>query len=138
MYATIQPVSTGWPAKTADKLRVSNVQITTIGLDGKANVQWQLYSDAGSVAEGSCELAGAAYDAWGEDDSYLLTWLAEPAQLGLTIVEIVPDAPPAPPAPPVADEPAPVVVEPAPVDAPAAPVAHSDEAAPAVDGGTDE
>jgi hypothetical protein len=114
MYATIQPVSTGWPAKTADKLRVSNVQITTIGLDGKANVQWQLYSDAGSVAEGSCELAGAAYDAWGEDDSYLLTWLAEPAQLGLTIVEIVPDAPPAPPAPeptpePVADEPAPVV-----------------------------
>jgi hypothetical protein len=120
MYATIQPVSTGWPAKTADKLRVSNVQITTIGLDGKANVQWQLYSDAGSVAEGSCELAGAAYDAWGEDDSYLLTWLAEPAQLGLTIIEIVPDAPPAPPV----DEPAPVV-------------APSDEAAPA-DGGTDE
>ena len=130
MYATIQPVSTGWPAKTADKLRVSNVQITTIGLDGKANVQWQLYSDAGSVAEGSCELAGAAYDAWGTDDAYLLTWLAEPAQLGLTIVEIVPDAPPAPPV----DEPAPV----APVDAPAAPVAPSDEAAPAADGGTDE
>ena len=130
MYATIQPVSTGWPAKTADKLRVSNVQITTIGTDGKANVQWQLYSDAGSVAEGSCELAGAAYDAWGTDDAYLLTWLAEPAQLGLTIVEIVPDAPPAPPV----DEPAPV----APVDAPAAPVAPSDEAAPAADGGTDE
>jgi len=136
MYATIQPVSTGWPAKTADKLRVSNVQITTIGLDGKANVQWQLYSDAGSVAEGSCELAGAAYDAWGEDDSYLLTWLAEPAQLGLTIVEIVPDAPPAPPAPEPTPEP--VADEPAPVDAPAAPVAPSDEAAPAVDGGTDE
>jgi hypothetical protein len=132
MYAKIQPVSTGWPAKTADKLRVSNVQITTIGTDGKANVQWQLYSDAGSVAEGSCELAGAAYDAWGTDDAYLLTWLAEPAQLGLTIIEIVPDAPP------VADEPAPVVVEPAPVDAPAALVAPSDEAAPAVDGGTDE
>jgi hypothetical protein len=131
MYATIQPVSTGWPAKTADKLRVSNVQITTIGVDGKANVQWQLYSDAGSVAEGSCELSGAAYDAWGTDDAYLLEWLAEPAQLGLTIVEIVPDAPPAPP---VADEPAPV----APVDEPAPVVAPSDEAAPAVDGGTDE
>jgi hypothetical protein len=133
MYATIQPVSTGWPAKTADKLRVSNVQITTIGLDGKANVQWQLYSDAGSVAEGSCELSGAAYDAWGTDDAYLLEWLAEPAQLGLTIVEIVPDAPPAP-----EPTPEPVVEEPAPVDAPAAPVAPSDEAAPAVDGGTDE
>jgi hypothetical protein len=45
---------------------------------------------------------------------------------------------PQPEPPPVADEPAPVVEEPAPVDAPAAPVAPSDEAAPAVDGGTDE
>jgi hypothetical protein len=124
MYATIQPVSTGWPAKTADKLRVSNVQITTIGLDGKANVQWQLYSDAGSVAEGSCELAGAAYDAWGEDDSYLLTWLAEPAQLGLTIIEIVPDAPPAPPEPVIT---APPVL---PDGAPAAPVAADPAPAP--------
>jgi len=124
MYATIQPVSTGWPAKTADKLRVSNVQITTIGLDGKANVQWQLYSDAGSVAEGSCELAGAAYDAWGEDDSYLLTWLAEPAQLGLTIIEIVPDAPPAPPEPVITAPPVP------PDGAPAAPVAADPAPAP--------
>jgi hypothetical protein len=93
MYATIQPVSTGWPIKTADKLRVSNVQITTIGIDGKANVQFQLYADSGSVAEGSRELAGPDYDLWGEDDSYLLTWLAQPSQLDLTIIEIKPDDP---------------------------------------------
>ena len=43
-------------------------------------------------------LTGAAYDAWGSDDDYLLTWLATPEVLNLTIVEIVPDAPPAPPA----------------------------------------
>jgi hypothetical protein len=97
MYATIQPISAGWPAKTADKLRVSNVQINTIGQNGTAEVRWQLYSDAGSVAEGSNTLAGAAYDAWCTDDAYLLNWLAAPAQLGLTIIEIVPDAPPAPP-----------------------------------------
>jgi len=111
MYATIQPISTGWPAKTADKLRVSNVRINRIGLDGQANVQWQLYNDQGGVADGSNDLVGAAYDAWGNDDAYLLTWLAEPAQLGLTIVEIVPDAPPAPeptPEPAPAEEPAPV------------------------------
>ena len=107
MYATIQPVSVGWPGKTADKLRVSNVAISVIGPDGKASVSWQLYSDAGSVAEGSCELAGEAYAAWGANDAYLLEWLAEPAQLGLTIIEIVPDAPPAPPVeePPPVDEP---------------------------------
>lgn len=123
MYATIQPVSTSWPAKTADKLRVSNVAIGTIGEDGNAEVRWQLYSDAGSVAEGSCQLEGASYDAWGDDDSYLLTWLAESSQLGLTIIAIVPDAP-AIIAPPLPDMSAP----PAPVDAPAADVAVSDEA----------
>ena len=68
------------------------------------------------------------------------------AKLGVPAADVsvatapVPPAPPAPePTPePVVEEPAPVVVEPAPVDAPAAPVAPSDEAAPAVDGGTDE
>ena len=113
MYATIQPVSAGWPAKTADKLRVSNVQINTVGTDGAADVRWQLYNDAGSVLEGASALTGAAYDAWGSDDDYLLTWLATPEVLNLTIIEIVPDAPPAPPepvitAPPVLPDGAPV------------------------------
>lgn len=108
MFAIIQPVSTGVPAKTADKLRVSNVQINTVGTDGAADVRWQLYNDAGSVLEGANALTGAAYDAWGSDDDYLLTWLATPEVLNLTIVEIVPDAPPAP-------EPTP---EPAPTEEP--------------------
>lgn len=118
MFAIIQPVSTGVPAKTADKLRVANVQINTVGTDGAADVRWQLYNDAGSVLEGASALTGAAYDAWGSDDDYLLTWLATPEVLNLTIVEIVPDAPPAPEPTP---EPAPVV------DEPAAPVAPSAE-----------
>lgn len=113
MYAIIQPVSTGIPAKIADKLRVSNVQINTVGTNGSADVRWQLYNDAGSVLEGSNTLAGAEYDAWGQDDEYLLTWLATHAVLNLTIVEIVPvDPVPAEPplaAPPVVDEPAPTV-----------------------------
>ena len=111
MFAIIQPVSTGVPAKTADKLRVANVQINTVGPDGSADVRWQLYNDAGSVLEGSSVLAGAAYAAWGSDDEYLLTWLATPEVLNLTIVEIVPDAPPAP-EPPVVEPPAPVITAP--------------------------
>lgn len=116
MFAIIQPVSTGIPAKTADKLRVSNVQINNVGPDGVADVRWQLYNDAGSVLEGTSILAGAAYAAWGSNDEYLLTWLATPEVLDLTIVEIVP-VDPVPPAP----EP----VAPAPVDVTTAPVAPS-------------
>ena len=111
MYATIQPVSPGWPAKTADKLRVSNVQINTIGQGGNAQVRWQLYSDAGSVVEGTNTLAGAAYDAWGAHDAYLLEWLA--GVLGLTIVEIVPDAPAPADTVPAVTEAVPAVDDPA-------------------------
>ena len=75
-------------------------------------------------ASGNITLEGDAYAAWGSDDAYLYTYTAQ--QLGLTIVEIVPDAPPAPP----------VVEPPAPVDAAASVVASSDEAADAADGGT--
>ena len=110
MFAIIQPVSTGVPAKTADKLRVSNVQINTVGTDGAADVRWQLYNDAGSVLEGASALTGAAYDAWGSNDDYLLTWLAKPEVLNLTIIEIVPDAPPAPPA--MVEPPPPIITEP--------------------------
>ena len=111
MYAKIEPISVGWPGKTADRLRVSNVRINTIGIEGNADVSWQLYNDeTGSVAEGTAKLVAPAYDAWGLDDAYLLEWLARPEQLALTIVEIVREVPvpPAPPAPVVIEEPAPV------------------------------
>lgn len=104
MYAKIQPVSAGWPTVSCDVLRVDAVFVNRIGLEGSADVRWSLIG-ATTGATGANTLKGAEYDAWGNDDAYLLEWLAEPAQLGLTIVEIVPDAPP------VADEPAPVVVE---------------------------
>ena len=107
MHATIQPVSVGWPSFQATVLRVTVVLVNRIGLDGSADVRWSLSSDQGGSFEGANTLQGLAYDAWGNNDAYLLEWLA--GVLGLTIVEIVPDAPPAP-------EPTP---EPAPADAPA-------------------
>jgi hypothetical protein len=133
MYAIIEPV-TVFPS-TATVLFINNVNVQP---GTSASYQWWLQSapNGATLTTGTINLTGDAYAAWGTDDDYLYTYTAQ--QLGLTIVEIVPDAPPAPPSPPVADEPAPVVEEPAPVDAPAAPVAPSDEAAPAVDGGTDE
>jgi hypothetical protein len=67
------------------------------------------------LTNGGIYLTGDAYSQWGTDDDYLYTYAAN--FLGLTIIEIVPDAPPAPPAP--VDVPAPVVApsdEPAPAD----------------------
>ena len=135
MFATIEPVSV-FPS-TATVLWINNVNVQP---GTSASYQWWL-QDAGraNLTTGTINLTGEAYAAWGTDDDYLYTYTAQ--QLGLTIVEIVPDAPPAPPAP---EPPAPDMSEPTspvladPVDAPAAPVAPSDEAAPAVDGGTNE
>jgi len=106
MHATIQPVSVGWPTFQATVLRVTVVLVNRIGYAGSADVRWSLSSDQGGSFEGANTLQGLAYDAWGNNDAYLLEWLA--GVLGLTIVEIVPDAPPAP-------EPTP---EPAPVEEP--------------------
>jgi hypothetical protein len=129
MFATIEPV-TVFPS-TATVLFINNVNVQP---GTSASYQWWLQdAERSNLTTGTINLTGDAYAAWGTDDDYLYTYTAQ--QLGLTIVEIVPDAPPAPPAPEPTPEP--VVEEPAPVDAPAAPVAPSDEAAPA-DGGTDE
>ncbi len=106
MHAKIEPIFVGLPAKSATVLRISQVVVNSIGPTSSAVICWAV-SDEGA-ANGFITLAGAAYDAWGTDDSYLLTYTA--ATLGLTIIEIVPDAAPTPP-----------VAEPAPVEAPAAP-----------------
>lgn len=135
MFATIQPVSV-YPG-TATVLYINNVNVHP---GASATLQAWLQDDKRqNLTQSGVEMVGDAYAAWGNDDAYLYTYTA--AQLGLTIVEIVPDAPPAPPV----AEPAPVVepvkpvvepVKPSPVDAPAPVVAPSDAAAPAVDGGT--
>ena len=113
MHATIQPVSVGWPSFQATVLRVTVVLVNRIGLDGSADVRWSLSSEQGGSFEGANTLQGLAYDAWGNNDAYLLEWLA--GVLGLTIIEIVPDAPavvePPPPvitAPPVLPDGAPL------------------------------
>ena len=103
MYATIEPV-TVFPS-TATVLWINNVNVQP---GTSASYQWWLQSaERGNLTTGTINLTGDAYAAWGTDDAYLYTYTA--AQLGLTIVEIVPDAPPAPaPTPEPTPEPAPV------------------------------
>ena len=108
MFAIIEPV-TVFPS-TATVLFINNVNVQP---GQEATLQaWLQSADRANLTQTGVVLTGEAYAAWGTDDDYLYTYTAQ--QLGLTIVEIVPDAPPAPPAPeptpePVADEPAPVV-----------------------------
>ena len=91
MYAKIQQVST-FPLPSVI-LGIANAAVQP---GAYANVSWWLQSEDGATqATGSLTLAGAAYAAWGTDDEYLYTYTAQ--QLGLTIVEIVPDAPVAAP-----------------------------------------
>ena len=109
MYAKITPITVGLPPVSCDALRITNVTCNALGIDGQATIQWSVTGDAPSAYQGgSLSLAGAAYAAWGTDDEYLYRFTAE--ALGLTIIEIVPDA--------VATSP---VASPAPVEAPVAP-----------------
>ena len=102
MYATITPVSV-FPT-TATVLFINNV---TVQPGASASYQWWLQNDSrGSLTTGTITLDGAAYAAWGSDDEYLYRFTAE--QLGLTIIEIVPDVA-APDLPAVAQVAAPVV-----------------------------
>jgi hypothetical protein len=104
MYATIQPVSV-FPS-TATVLFINNVNVQP---GASASYQWWLQSaERANLTTGTINLTGDAYAAWGTDDEYLYTYTA--AQLGLTIIEIVPDAPPAPPA--MVEPPPPVITEP--------------------------
>jgi len=129
MFATIEPV-TVFPS-TATVLWINNVNVQP---GTSASYQWWLQdAERANLTTGTINLTGDAYAAWGNDDDYLYTYTAQ--QLGLTIIEIVPDAP-AIVEPPLPDMSVPPMADA--VDAPAAPVAPSDEAAPAVDGGTNE
>lgn len=111
MFATIEPVSV-FPS-TATVLFINNVNVQP---GTSASYQWWLQSaERANLTTGTINLTGDAYAAWGTDDDYLYTYTA--TALGLTIVEIVPDAPPAPPASEPTSEPAPVE-EPATVEEP--------------------
>jgi hypothetical protein len=87
MYATIEPVSV-FPS-TATVLYINNVNVQP---GTSASYQWWLQSvERANLTTGTINLTGDAYAAWGSNDEYLYTYTA--AQLGLTIVQIVPDAP---------------------------------------------
>lgn len=102
MHAKIQPVQAFLGTAT-----VLVIDPVTVQPGASATYGWHLQSDARvDLVTGSIYLTGEAYTAWGSDDDYLYTYTAN--FLGLTIVEIVPDAPPAP-------EPTP---EPAPTEEP--------------------
>jgi hypothetical protein len=78
-------LSIGSNSSTAT-LRVAN------GTGTSATYQWWLQdAERANLTTGTITLTGEAYAAWGTDDEYLYTYTAQ--QLGLTIVEIVPDAP---------------------------------------------
>ena len=88
MYAIISPVSTFPSPSTV--LSINNV---TVYPGSSAAFNWYLLAapEGAPQANGTITLDGEAYAAWGTDDEYLYTYTAQ--QLGLTIVEIVPDAP---------------------------------------------
>ena len=112
MYAIIEPVKV-FPS-TATVLWINNVNVQP---GASASFQWWLQSaERANLTTGTITLTGDAYTAWGSNDEYLYTYTAQ--QLGLTIIEIVPDAPVAPPAPDMS-------APPSPVDAPAPVVATS-------------
>jgi len=90
MFANINPITVGLPAVQADKLRIENARINAIGDQGNAEIQWAVYSDTvGTIANRTLKLEGVDYAAWGNDDAYLLTWVAR--QLGVSITSIDPE-----------------------------------------------
>jgi hypothetical protein len=93
MYAIISPVQV-FPG-TATVLFINNVNVQP---GTSASYQWWLQdAERANLTTGIINLTGDAYSQWGSDDDYLYTYTA--TALGLTIVEIVPDAPVVPPAP---------------------------------------
>jgi len=94
MYAVIEPVAV-YPG-TAHTLVLLN-PIVNLGQAAFFTAYLKDTPDGACLTPGtSLAMTGDAYAQWGTDDEYPYEWAAQ--QLGLTIIEIVPDAPPAPPA----------------------------------------
>ena len=81
----IEPISI-WQngtTKTAVKLQVQGTSVT---LGQAASFYWQLLTEEGhQVANGNLGISGEKYTAWGADDDYVYTIIAE--DLKLTIIE---------------------------------------------------
>ena len=69
--------------KTAVKLQVQGTSVT---LGQAASFYWQVLTEEGhQVSNGNLGISGEQYTAWGADDNYVYTIIAE--DLNLTIVE---------------------------------------------------
>jgi hypothetical protein len=68
--------------KTAVKLQAQGTSVT---LGQAASFYWQLLTEEGyQVANGNLNISNSQYDAWGADDNYIYTIIAE--DLNLVIV----------------------------------------------------
>jgi hypothetical protein len=104
MHAKIQPVQV-FPNNA--NVLVLSTPIVTLGSSAVMTAFLKDTFEGVYLTPGATlTLTGDAYAAWGTDDEYCYQWAAQ--QLGLTIVEIVPDAP-AIIAPPLPDMSAPEV-----------------------------
>lgn len=92
MFARIKPLLVSAtqerPAKYATQLRVVEVSIRGLGEMARVVVTWALVSDDGEHVEvGSSVMPRETYEAWGDDDSFVLEWLA--VRLNVRIREVV-------------------------------------------------
>ena len=72
-----------WYNQNCVKLQVQGTSVT---LGSSASFYWQLLTEEGhQVANGNLGISGEQYTAWGADDDYVYTIIAE--NLNLTIIE---------------------------------------------------
>lgn len=105
MYAKIQPVI--YRTGQAKCLVVRN---TSVQLGSRAVVEWSLMGDQTTdrrdYESGGNQLTGDEYTTWGQDDTYIYTWLATALNLTVDSIEegnywdVTPAPPPPPPPPP--------------------------------------
>lgn len=88
MYAKITPINyrTGEAACLV-------VRGTSIQLNERAVVEWSLMSDPTTEAKkdfesGSAQMTGEEYTSWGNDDSYVYTWLSVKLNVVIESVEL--------------------------------------------------
>jgi len=86
MYAKIQPVI--YRTGQAKCLVVRN---TSVQLGNRAVVEWSLMGDQASdrrdYESGGNQLTGDDYLAWGQDDTYIYTWLASSLNVNIDSIE---------------------------------------------------
>ena len=81
----IEPISI-WQNGTTKTATQLQVQGTSVTLGSSASFYWQLLTEEKhQVSQGNMGLSGQQYTAWGADDNYIYTIVAE--DLNLTIVE---------------------------------------------------